>query len=113
MAQTPRVLNAKTDNISAGAIFVDRRTKWGNRNRMSCEADRQWVCEQHELDLANDVKLLRSLDELRGHDLVCHCRPKRCHADLLLRLANGSRDDRIEWWCNIKKRPVPKLGLTG
>jgi Domain of unknown function (DUF4326) len=38
------------------------------------------------------------LDELRGKDLLCFCAPAACHGDLLLRLANTSRDERIAWW---------------
>jgi hypothetical protein len=42
--------------------------------------------------------ILRALDELRGRDLLCFCAPKPCHGDLLLRLANTSREERIAWW---------------
>jgi hypothetical protein len=37
-------------------------------------------------------------DELRGCNLLCFCAPKACHGDLLLRLANASREERIAWW---------------
>jgi hypothetical protein len=34
--------------------------------------------------------ILANLDQLRGHDLCCWCKPGQpCHADVLLRLANG------------------------
>lgn len=34
--------------------------------------------------------ILANLDQLRGHDLACWCKPgEPCHADVLLRLANG------------------------
>lgn len=34
--------------------------------------------------------ILSRLDELRGHDLCCWCKPGQpCHADVLLQLANG------------------------
>jgi hypothetical protein len=49
-----------------------------------------WLADQHDL--------LRALDELRGRDLVCFCAPLPCHGDLLLRLANESREERIAWW---------------
>ena len=42
--------------------------------------------------------MLRDLDELRGKDLLCFCAPAACHGDLLLRLADASRDERIAWW---------------
>jgi hypothetical protein len=45
---------------------------------------------------------LRALDELRGRDLVCFCAPRPCHGDLLLRLANAPRNERIAWWRAVK-----------
>ncbi len=54
----------------------------------------QWLADQHHL--------LRALDELRGHDLVCFCAPRACHGDLLARLANLTREERIAWWRAVK-----------
>jgi len=42
--------------------------------------------------------LLRSIGEFCGEDFVCFCTPAACHDDLLLRLANGTRDDMMAWW---------------
>jgi hypothetical protein len=43
--------------------------------------------------------LLRPLDELRGNDLLCFWRaPATYRGDLLLRLANATREERIAWW---------------
>jgi hypothetical protein len=47
-------------------------------------------------------QLLRALDELRGRDLVCFCAPRPCHGDLLLRLADPTREQRIAWWRAVK-----------
>jgi Domain of unknown function (DUF4326) len=54
----------------------------------------RWLADQHHL--------LRALDELRGRDLVCFCAPRACHGDLLLRLANTTREARIAWWRAVK-----------
>ena len=62
------------------------------------DGDRAAVIAKHECWLRNQHHLLRALDELRGHDLLCFCAPKACHGDLLLRLANASREERIAWW---------------
>jgi hypothetical protein len=34
--------------------------------------------------------LLAKLDGLAGKHLICWCAPARCHADVLLRLANNA-----------------------
>jgi hypothetical protein len=57
---------------------------------------------KHERWLADQHNLLRALDELRGRDLVCFCAPLPCHGDLLRRLANATRGERIAWWRAVK-----------
>jgi hypothetical protein len=41
---------------------------------------RDWIVRQQAL--------MGALDELRGKHLVCWCAPERCHADVLIELAN-------------------------
>ena len=92
----PRVLNKRKggDRIPAGAILVDRTTKWGNPYRVGKDGTREQVIHLYELTLiASHV----DLSELRGKDLVCWCHswngqgpnPQYCHADILLELANA------------------------
>ena len=50
----------------------------------------------------SSITLLRALDELRGRNLVCFCGPRACHGDLLLRLANATREERIAWWRAVR-----------
>ena len=83
----PKVLNKKTDPIPPDAVYVGRPSKWGNPFSMRGEADSDVVCDLYEQYLdANHI----DYSELRGKDLVCWCAPLRCHADSLLRRANGS-----------------------
>jgi Domain of unknown function (DUF4326) len=46
----------------------------------------------------NGCAVPAAVDELRGTDLLCFCAPAACHGDLLLRLANATREERIAWW---------------
>ena len=72
-----------------GAIRVDRVSDWGNPFIMHQEQERDEVCGRYEqyaywrLSIQPDWLVL-----LRGKVLACHCAPRRCHADTLLRLAN-------------------------
>lgn len=100
----PVVLNKKTMRPDQKGHFCGRGSKWGNRNRMVTESDRDAVCDQHEIDLFHDHALLRALDELRGEDLICFCSPKRCHCDLLLRLANATRQERVDWFVGVRAK---------
>ncbi len=93
-----KVLNKHKAGMPAGAIYVGRGSKWGNPFRIGADGDRANVIAKHEAWLRDQHELLRALDELRGYDLVCFCAPQPCHGDLLLRLANATREDRIAWW---------------
>lgn len=92
-----KVLN-KRDGAAAGGVYCGRGSKWGNPFRIGEHGDRDEVIARHERWLADQHGLLHALDELRGKDLVCFCAPQRCHADLLLKLANASRSERVAWW---------------
>ena len=93
-----RVLNKHQAGTPAGAVYIGRGSKWGNRFRIGPDGDRAAVIAEHERWLRGQPHLLRALDELRGRDLVCFCAPAPCHGDLLLRLANASRAEKIAWW---------------
>ena len=66
------------------------------------DGDRAAVIAKYECWLADQHQLLGALDELCGRDLVCFCAPRPCHGDLLLRLANATREERIAWWRAVK-----------
>lgn len=93
-----RVLNKHLVGAPAGAVYIGRCGKWGNPFRIGPDGDRAAVIAKHERWLRGQHHLLRALDELRGKDLVCFCAPEACHGDLLLRLANGTREALIDWW---------------
>ncbi|MDU1497893.1 MULTISPECIES: DUF4326 domain-containing protein [Bradyrhizobium] len=97
-----RVLNKHHVGIPAGAVYIGRGSKWGNPFRIGQDSDRAAVIAKHVRWLADQHHLLRVLDELRGRDLVCFCAPRACHGDLLARLANATREERIAWWRAVK-----------
>jgi len=93
-----KVLNRHRDGVPVGAVYIGRGSKWGNPFRIGADGDRAAVIARHAAWLRGQHDLLRALDELRGKDLVCFCAPQACHGDVLLRLANASREARIAWW---------------
>lgn len=75
------------------AVLIDRTTKWGNPFVMSDESQRDDCCNRFEEYLLNSTDLITAVKrELAGKDLVCWCAPKRCHGDILLRVANSLID---------------------
>ena len=96
---SPRVFNSLNRTAVTAQIMRDhgiencymvmRGTEWGNPFILTQECDRDKVCDLFEAYAAWRLTIQPTwLDALRGKHLLCHCAPKRCHADTLLRLAN-------------------------
>lgn len=93
-----KVWNKRQVGIPANAVYVGRPSKFGNpfthvasgtlakfvvKNRdEAVDQYEQWLLSQPEL--VAQVKV-----ELKGKDLVCWCAPQRCHADVLMKIANS------------------------
>lgn len=87
----PKVWNKKDPNCPKDAIYVGRPSKWGNPARIGEGISRDMAIDLYRgyLNTAQGQKLLESIGELKGKDLVCWCAPLSCHADILLKLANN------------------------
>jgi len=94
----PRVLNKHRDIIPADAFYGGRGGPLGNPFVIGRDGDRATVIAKHEAWFRDQHHLLRRLDEFRGRDGVCFCAPLACHLDLVVRLANSTREERIAWW---------------
>ena len=92
-----KVLNKHAFGTPAGAVTIGRGSNWGNPFKVGPDGNRAAVIAKHEAWLRNQHDLLRVIGELRGKDLVCFCALAACHGDLLLRLANGSREEMVAW----------------
>lgn len=114
MPERIQLSRAKGWRMPENTFSVARPGKWGNRFRIGDTAEvwggpgivkfvkvgdqatavqlfRQWL----ELNLKNHPSIMRpALDELRGKNLACWCKPGTpCHADVLLELANTPAED--------------------
>ena len=92
----PRVYNKRDAATPRTAVYVGRPTVFGNpfshlpgtlaTHRV---ATRDAAVDEYERWIRENPALLaRAKRELRGKDLVCWCAPARCHADVLIKLAN-------------------------
>lgn len=84
--QKPKVLNcykASAEEV-VSAVFCGRGGPWGNPFVIGKDGTRDDVCDRFERETLPhlDVALLR------GRNLLCFCKPQRCHCDSLLRKAN-------------------------
>ena len=74
-----------------GVVRADRRTRWGNRFRISRRATREEVIERYRRWLWQRIReghvTLEELASLHGKTLACWCHPKPCHCNVLARAA--------------------------
>ena len=83
-----RVVHSKKDIFD---VLIDRTTKWGNPfvlHRGSTKEERDVCIEKYKKWIVRQPDLLQSIQdgELRDKVLGCHCRPLRCHGDVLVEL---------------------------
>jgi hypothetical protein len=79
--------------MPAGAVYVGRPTKWGNRFRIGKDGTAEECVARYRAEIIGNIwtepnrNSIR--EELRGKDLACFCKEGApCHADVLLELAN-------------------------
>lgn len=81
----PRVLNRHRDAIPKDAVYIGRGSSYGNPFKIDEHGTRDEVCDRFE----NEVLPNLDVSALRGKDLVCFCKPERCHGDAILKKANS------------------------
>lgn len=88
---TPKRIQRKRTKgwrMPEGAVYVGRPTKWGNPWKVSKTMSADEAVELYRLGLYRESP--KFFEELRGKDLACWCPiDQPCHADVLLRIANG------------------------
>ena len=87
---TPRVWNFNFDQDMPGdAVVIMRPGPWGNPFSLNQGYSRERAISTHRAWVMSQPDLIaRIRRELRGRHLACCCKPKRCHGDFLLWLAN-------------------------
>lgn len=96
MPERVQLSRAKGWKMPANTVKVDRSTRWGNPNMVITHgyagAVRRFEAELRAGILRFSIDDVRR--ELRGKNLACWCKPGvRCHADVLLRVANETTTD--------------------
>ncbi len=86
-ARIGKVHNKRAGTAPPGAVYIGRGSPWGNPFVIGKHGDRNAVCDKFERDVLPSL----DLEPLRGKDLVCWCKPARCHGDSILVLLQGDR----------------------
>jgi hypothetical protein len=85
-----KILNVHQVGKKAAAdrVYVGRPSKWGNPFVIGRDGTRDEVIAKYRAWIVRQPSLISALPELRGKNLVCWCAPQRCHAEVLIELAN-------------------------
>jgi len=85
-----KVLNARQVGklSTADRVYVGRPSKWGNPFVIGRDGSRDEVIAKYRAWIVQQPALMAALPELRAKSLICWCSPNRCHADVLIELAN-------------------------
>ena len=70
-------------------IRIDRKTKWGNPFHIGIDGTREEVIEKYHDWILTQDHLINALPELKGKTLGCWCKPRSCHGDVLVELAES------------------------
>ena len=80
-----RVVNLNKSNYD---VYIGRGSKWGNPFVIGVDGTRQEVIKKYQDWLFEQPELMISIGNLRDKTLGCFCKPKSCHGDILVELAN-------------------------
>lgn len=98
------ILNARDSAPGPGRIYIGRPSPLGNPYEIGADGDRASVIQQYAIWLEaglreRDPVVLTALLGIRASDaLVCHCAPKRCHAEVISRVLS-----RTDWRPSLKR----------
>lgn len=75
-----RIYNVGKETYPRNAVYCGRGSPWGNKFRIGIDGDRDECCDKFELEVLPTL----DVESLRGHDLLCHCVPLRCHVQSIV-----------------------------
>lgn len=89
----PRVYSKKNRDVPEDAVYVGRDSPYGNPYTVLTDGGREQAIKKYADYLFRTPDLLaKVIKDLKGKNLVCHCTPLPCHADVLLLVANPELD---------------------
>jgi len=80
-----RVVHCKKEKYD---VYIGRPSRWGNPFTIGRDGTRDEVIAKYRTYLMRSDSLMKALPELKGKILGCWCKPKPCHGDILVELAD-------------------------
>jgi len=83
----------KVVNINTGehGVYIGRPSKWGNPYKIGRDGTRMEVIRKFKEWLLGNKELMDDIMELDGKILGCHCKPHRCHGDVIVEIIESKK----------------------
>jgi len=78
-------------NNSEHEVYIGRPSKYGNPYRIGKNGTRLEVIIKFKEWLLGNKELMNDIMELDGKILGCHCKPQRCHGDILVEVIEAKK----------------------
>lgn len=76
-----KVHNKYHNTAPPDAVYIGRGSPYGNPFVIGKHGTRDEVCDRYEVETLPKL----DLTPLIGKDLICFCKPQRCHGDAILK----------------------------
>ena len=76
-----KVHNKYHDTAPPDAVYIGRGSPYGNPFVIGQHGTRDEVCDRYEKETLPNLDLTPLIEK----DLICFCKPQRCHGDAILR----------------------------
>lgn len=90
-------VNVKTFGGDQPNVYIGRPSKWGNPFEVGRDGTRKECIDKYREYINGRKDLLQALSELKGKALMCFCKPKPCHGDVLVELVEGDNWKHFFW----------------
>ena len=86
------VIHIKDSCGTNDEVYIGRPSKWGNPFILKYEKDRSKIISQYKDWILEKIKNEEITKEdiltLKDKRLMCYCKPRACHGDILVALVN-------------------------
>lgn len=79
-------------NTEEHEVYIGRASKYGNPYKIGRDGTRMEVIEKYKEWLLGNKELMADIvEELDGKILGCHCKPHRCHGDIIVKIIESKK----------------------
>lgn len=81
----PKLHNKYHNTAPSTAVYIGRGSPYGNPFVIGKDGTRDDVCDKFR----DEILPTLDVSSLKGKDLICFCKPARCHGQDIINKANG------------------------